>query len=203
LIIPKEYWVPIDGYEGWYEVSDQGRVRSVDRVVKFKNGKGSRAYKGQILKFRYHNGYAMVNLNKNKKMREHYVHRLVIENFTLHPKHKKWVNHKDGRKWNNKLSNLEWCTPKENSDHAIKHDLRNNNIEGLLASNNTRKKQVALIHYGEVVHLEPSALDMAKYLIKKEKITITNVDKVRYAIRYACQSGSLYQNMRFEYYKAS
>lgn len=84
-IMPNEYWVPIEGYEGWYEVSDQGRVRSVDRVVTFKNGKGSRFYKGQILKFRYHNGYAMVNLNKNKKMREHYVHRLVIENFTLHP----------------------------------------------------------------------------------------------------------------------
>lgn len=83
--MPNEYWVPIEGYDGWYEVSDQGHVRSVDRVVTFKNGKGSRFYKGQILKFRYHNGYAMVNLHKNKKMKEYYVHRLVIENFTLHP----------------------------------------------------------------------------------------------------------------------
>lgn len=202
-IMPNEYWVPIEGYEGWYEVSDQGRVRSVDRVVTFKNGKGSRFYKGQILKFRYHNGYAMVNLNKNKKMREHYVHRLVIENFTLHPKHRKWVNHKDGNKKNNRLSNLEWCTPKENNDHAIKHDLRNNNISGLLRTNDTKKKQVALIRYGEIAHIEPSALDMAKYLIKKKKLVGIPVDKARYAIRYACQSGRVYQNMRFEYYKAS
>ena len=202
--MPKEHWVAINGYEGWYEVSDLGRVRSIDRIVRFKNGKGSRFYKGKILKFRYHKGYAMVNLNKNKIMKEHYVHRLVIENFTLHPKYKKWVNHKDGRKYNNRLSNLEWCTPKENNDHAIKHNLRNNNnIAGILAANNNKKKQVALIQYGEIVHLESSALDMANYLINMNKLTNVTLDQARYAIRYACQSGRIYQNMRFEYYKAS
>lgn len=199
----REHWVPIDGYEGWYEVSDKGRVRSVDRWITSKNEDKPRFYKGKILKFRYHNGYAMVNLNKNKKMKEFYVHRLVIENFTLHPKHKKWVNHKDGRKWNNELSNLEWCTPKENSDHAIAHNLRNNNIEGLLKHSAKRKKQVAFIRYGAIVHLEDCAEDMAKYLARKHIISEDTVEKARWAIRYACQSGTAYKHINFEYYKAS
>lgn len=199
----REHWVPIDGYEGWYEISDKGRVRSVDRWITSKNEDKPRFYKGQIMKFRYHNGYTMVNLNKNKKMKEFYVHRLVIENFTLHPKHKKWVNHKDGRKWNNELSNLEWCTPKENNDHAIAYNLRNNNIEGLLKHSTKRKKQVAFIRYGAIIHLEDCAEDMAKYLARKHIISEDIVEKARWAIRYACQSGATYKHMNFEYYKAS
>lgn len=200
--IAKEHWVPITGYEGWYEVSDEGRVRSVDRIVYFKNGH-SRFYKGQIMKFRYHNGYAMVNLNKNKKMKEFYVHRLVIENFTLHPRNKKWVNHIDGDKSNNKLVNLEWCTPKENNDHAIKHELLVVNIDGLLRHSESRKRQVILIMYGGIYHIEPSAQDMAKFMVKHKLIKNTPAESVRWGIRAACQTKKPYKNFRFEYYTAA
>lgn len=193
-----ELWYPIDGYDGWYEVSNMGRVRSVDRVVHFRNDKGSRFYRGQLLKFRYHNGYAMVNLNKNKSMREYYVHRLVIENFTLHPRHRPWVNHKNGKKWDDRLENLEWCTPAENNEHACKHGLRHNNVSGILENNKRRQKPVEMRRDG-VVHTEPSALDMAKYLILHHLVPEDSVDRVRYAVRYASQSGRIYYNMSFKY----
>lgn len=78
-----EVWYPIEGYEGYYQVSSYGRVRSVDRTVQFRNGH-TRHYTGKVLMLRYHNGYTTVNLNKNGQLREHYVHRLVAENFLLH-----------------------------------------------------------------------------------------------------------------------
>ena len=197
ICIKPELWYPIEGYEGWYEVSSHGRIRSVDRVVKFKNGI-KRAYKGQLLKFRYHNGYAMVNLNKNKKMREFYVHRLVIENFKLHPVGKDWVNHINGKKWDNRVENLEWCTAKENNRHAVLTGLTAVNVSGLLELN--RKKQKAVLLYtndgNEIV--KPSALDMAKYCVK-HKFSNRDVDKLRYAIRYACQSASKCDGMHFKY----
>lgn len=136
-------------------------------------------------------------------MKEFYVHRLVIENFTLHPRHKKWVNHIDGNKTNNRLTNLEWCTPKENTDHAIRHNLKNDNINGLLKAANKRKRQVAFILYGRIYHIEPCAMDMAKYMVKHKLIRNTSPDTIRWGIRYACQTKSLYQNYRFEYFKAS
>ena len=195
----KEYWVPITGYEGWYEISTAGRIRSVDRVVKFKNGKGSRHYKGQILKFRYHNGYAMVNLNKNKVMKEHYVHRLVIENFTLHPKRKPWVNHKNGVKSDNSITNLEWCTPSENNIHAVKMGIRRDNVSGLLSYNNSRKRAVGMVVDDEVIYTGDCTTSLAKQLLKDHILKDASIDQAARAIQYACKSGRKYQGKSFKY----
>ena len=116
-----EIWRDIAGYKGWYQVSNMGRVRSVDRTVYFnsKSGKGSRFYKGQILKLKYHNGYQMVNLLQNNKLEVVYVHRLVLETFVPPVEGKTWCNHKNGIKSDNRVENLEWCTKEYNFEHAI------------------------------------------------------------------------------------
>ena len=93
-----EIWKDIAGYEGWYQVSNMGRVRSLDRIVYFKDGYRSRTYKGQILKLKYHHGYQMVNLLKNKHIDTVYIHRLVIETFVPRVEGKTWCNHKNGIK---------------------------------------------------------------------------------------------------------
>ena len=196
MIIIIECWAPIKGYEGWYEVSNAGNVRSVERVVTYKDGR-KRTYPSVILKTRLHNGYKMVNLNKNKKCKEAYVHRLVAEAFKLKPKNKPWVNHKNGIKLDCSSANLEWCTPSYNNEHAVKTGLRNDNVSGLLKHNDSMKKSVMAIINGKQV-IKPCAKDMAKYLIK-HGITSVDVDKARGSIKHSCLTGKLYKNIEFKY----
>lgn len=192
-----EVWYPIEGYEGYYQVSSYGRVRSVDRTVRFRNGH-TRHYTGKVLMLRYHNGYAMVNLNKNGQLREHYVHRLVAENFLLHFKGKDWVNHINGIKSDNRVENLEWCTPGENNEHARNTGLTTINISGILRSNVSKQKKVVIRLHDGTCHVEPSALDMAKYCIANRLINRDEYS-LRYAIRYACQSGAICGGYKFDY----
>ena len=117
-----EIWEWIEGYEGKYQVSNLGRVRSVDRWR--ANRSNGYIQKGQILKANLDHGYERVNLYKNGKMKHCRVHRLVAQTFLENPFGKEQVNHIDGNKRNNRLDNLEWCTPKENNQHAIDNKLK-------------------------------------------------------------------------------
>lgn len=108
-----EIWKPIKGYEGLYEVSNFGRVRSLDHIVKSKGG--TRMVKGRIIQSRSKtNGYMRVNLWKDNVANTFLVHRLVAEAFLDNPNNYTEVNHKDENKQNNKDSNLEWCTHQYN-----------------------------------------------------------------------------------------
>lgn len=116
-----EIWKDIQGYEGYYQVSNMGRVRSVDRVVT-QQGRG-KAFdghrKGKILKQREQNsGYYIVQLCKGGKYKAKTVHRIVAEEFLQKDIEKTDVNHKDGDKKNNRADNLEWCSKSENLKHA-------------------------------------------------------------------------------------
>ncbi len=114
-------WYPIKNYEGLYEVSDCGQVRSIDRVILGKDGVNY-PFKGRILYQTSHKDtkYFIVNLWKDNKGTSLYVHRLVCEAFIANPLNKPEVNHKDGNRQNNTKNNLEWCTRQENMQHA--HD---------------------------------------------------------------------------------
>lgn len=113
-----EKWIPIKGYEGWYEVSTNGYVRSVDRRVNFEDGRHA-TYKGRSIKTSINsNGYLIAGLWKNSKSKVVYIHRLLAEHFIPNPHKKKFVNHIDGNKLNNNLTNLEWVTILENNRHA-------------------------------------------------------------------------------------
>lgn len=113
-----EEWRPIQGYEGLYEVSDWGRVKSVDRIITRKNGR-KLPFKEKILKGGKNNmGYLLVCLNKDGKETWKLVHRLVAEAFLPNPQNLPQVNHKDETPTNNHVENLEWCTAKYNTNYG-------------------------------------------------------------------------------------
>lgn len=121
-----EIWKSVEGYEGLYEVSNMGHVRSVDRIIIRKNGIKLRC-KGKELYFtiskvdeRSHRPRASVQLWKNNIATLHRVHRLVAKAFIPNPENKPTVNHIDGNPLNNCVENLEWNTFSENQIHAYK-----------------------------------------------------------------------------------
>lgn len=111
-----EEWRPVIGYEGLYEVSSLGRVRSLDKYVK---GKGYRLHKGKVLSpTKNKNGYLKVNLHCNGKRKTITVHRLVAQAFIPNPDNLPQVNHRDEDKTNNRVENLEMCDVKYNLSYG-------------------------------------------------------------------------------------
>ena len=113
----------IDGYKGYYQVSNFDRVRSLDRVIK-NYPSGLRTMKSVVLKTRIGStGYLIIDLCKDGKKKGHKIHRLKAFAFIPNPFGFKFINHKDGNKLNNDLSNLEWCNASYNITHAYKQNL--------------------------------------------------------------------------------
>ena len=104
-----EIWKDIEGYEGLYQVSNMGRVKSVERTV--RNGRGYRIVPEKI-KEPYDNGhgYLLVALYKDGNREQPLVHRLVATAFLENPDNLPEVNHKDENKYNNCMDNLEYCS---------------------------------------------------------------------------------------------
>lgn len=117
----KEEWKPIKNYENEYEVSNLGRVRSLDRYIKSISSKtGLQFKKGQILKQKTNKvtGYKTITLWRDNKQKGYNVHRLVAEHFLPVKDGKNTVNHINGDKTNNRVGNLEWVSYGENLSHA-------------------------------------------------------------------------------------
>ena len=139
-----EEWKSIPGYEGLYEVSSYGRVRSVDRYVKYLNGM-IHLHKGKMLSPGIRSdGYLQVSLCCNGKYKTISIHRLVAQAFLPNPYNLPMINHKDEVKTNNSADNLEWCTVKYNS-----------NYKGVLKRRSQRMKENGIY--------EKIALKMKKY----------------------------------------
>lgn len=109
-----EIWKDIQGYEGFYQVSNFGNVRSL---------KWNHSNQIRLLTPFENDGYKRVGIRKNNVLKNYLIHVLVAKAFIPNPKNKPCVNHMDGNKTNNNVSNLEWVTYSENTIHAKNHNL--------------------------------------------------------------------------------
>lgn len=109
-----DLWVPINGYEGLYEVSSAGVIRSLPRVDRF-----GRSIPGVVLKlYKHSSGYSSVGLCKCGVKTQYLVHRIVASNFIGQPPEGFVANHINGNKKDNRVENLEWCSMADNNKHA-------------------------------------------------------------------------------------
>ena len=114
----EEIWKDIKGYEGLYQVSNLGRVKSLARTI-YKVDGTTQTFKDKIRSATFNGrGYLQVGLSKEGSYTTFKVHRLVANTFIPNPYNKTQVNHIDGNKDNNHRSNLEWCNHKYNMKHA-------------------------------------------------------------------------------------
>lgn len=121
-----EIWKDIKGYEGLYQVSNYGRVKSLSRLKKNFNVNTKtmdaiilpeKIRKPQLTRY----GYYRIGLTKNSKQIYYSVHRLVAEAFIPNPDNLPQINHKDENKTNNEVTNLEWCTAKYNGNYGARN----------------------------------------------------------------------------------
>lgn len=119
----KEIWKDIKEYEGKYQVSNLGKVKSLFREKRTKCN-GVQLVNERVLAPNLNGLYSTVTLSKDGIVTTRTIHSLVLKNFIENPLNKPCCNHKDGKKRNNIVSNLEWCTYSENLKHAFRHNLR-------------------------------------------------------------------------------
>lgn len=192
----EEIWKDIVGYEGLYQVSNFGRVKSLDR---YRIGKrGSKTFcKGRIMSLnKMRNGYSLVQLMKNKKSCAFLVHRLVALAFIPIQHGKSYVDHIDGERGNNLVSNLRWCTAKEN----LNFDLARKNIS---ASNRASEKCRKHIMNLQKSCIKPVVIVFPNGEIKEyESVKATEIDGFEHSHVSACCIGKLKHHRKCKcYYK--
>lgn len=139
----QEIWKDIIGYEGIYQISSLGRVKSVSRCVNHING--VRHVHSKILKPNSCSLYLNISLSRKCVMNRFTIHRLVAKAFIPNPNNLPQVNHRDGNKFNNKVENLEWCSSSDNQKHAYRIGLKKSPNLGRFGSLNHSSK--AIIQY--------------------------------------------------------
>lgn len=137
-----EEWKDIEGYEGLYQVSNEGRVKSLN----FNHTKQEKILKCTKTK----DGYLRVGLYQDWKQVRKYIHRLVAEAFIENPNNYKEVNHKDEDKTNNHVENLEWCTPNYNINYGSRTERCSKRVDQINVST------------GEVVHQWGSTMECGR-----------------------------------------
>lgn len=150
-----EEWRDAAGYEGLYQVSDQGRVKSLERTYIDKSGR-KQTVKERILKpFLTKKGYLLVGLHNGGKRKTFKVHRLVCTAFHENPENKPCVNHINEDKTDNRAVNLEWCTVKENNNYGSRNE----------RSAKNRSKSVGQYSLdGKLIKIWPSTIEVQRQM---------------------------------------
>lgn len=157
-----EVWKDIVGYEGLYQISNLGRVKSLKRKVYAGRNRMRWQYERILSNNKTNgNGYIVVSLNKESKSKNKYVHRLVAEAFLENPNNYKYINHKDQNTFNNNANNLEFCTAQYNSTYRDAHIKR-----GLKFRNNlvNSKKVYQLDENENIIKEFPSMAEASREL---------------------------------------
>ena len=147
----RRIWKDIEGYEGLYQISNFGEVKSLAREIDNFN---QCCDKDKLLSGGIKRGYRQVILLKDSRRKYVSVHRLVANAFIPNPNNLPIINHKDEDKLNNKADNLEWCDYKYNTNYGT----------GLKRRANSHKKPVCRIDKNGIKHIYPSATDAARIL---------------------------------------
>lgn len=178
-----ELWRDIPNYEDYYQVSNFGRIKSLDRkALVFKpqlNKTIPKRIYGHYMCFIPHRGYSLVCLTKNNKSQTLPVHRIVAKVFIPNDLNKSCINHKDCNKSNNHINNLEWVTHKENKEHSGLNGMnaRGEN-QGLSKLNNSQVRVIKRINdmqYKEIAkifNVHPSTISYIKRGITWKHIQI-------------------------------
>lgn len=144
-----EVWKPVKGYEGLYEVSNLGNVRSVDRHV--MNGNRCCLLKGKPRKpYFISTGYLMADLFKNGQGKKYLIHRLVAEAFIPNPENLPCIDHINTIKTDNRVENLRWCSNKENMNNPLTRE----HINIKIRSEEVQEKRLATIRKNQSYHCE-------------------------------------------------
>lgn len=171
----EEVWKDIPEYEGLYQVSNLGRVRSLDRYIPTRTGRGKQT--GRVLKLhKCYKGYLRVGLSVDKKTFRTGAHRLVAKAFIPNPENKPQVNHVNGIKNDNNVNNLEWVTNTENINHAFKNNLIN-------------------LKYGENHHMSKiTNKQMDEILVKRKNGYTLNQLSIEYKLSISAISNRINKN---------
>jgi len=141
----KENWKDVIGFEGYYQISNLGRVKSLVRL-------GNRVEK--ILKpYRNDKRYYFVDLKIRDNRKQYRLHRLLADHFIPQPFNKQYVSHIDGNRANNKLNNLEWVNSIENACHAMKIKGGTSRYTGVHRYKKTNKWQSQITHKSKRINL--------------------------------------------------
>lgn len=175
VFMENEIWKDIESYEGYYQISNFGRVKSLSRIL--WNGKVFHKSKEKIMHCPLNSsGYYKTSLYRNKKCRQHLVHRLVAQAFIPNLENKPFINHINGIRNDNTLENLEWVTPSENIRHMF----------CVLNYQKTEKQR------------EATRINARKAIIKNKKLSDDQVRTIRKLSEQGFSSRKIIKEMQLE-----
>lgn len=179
MLLPKQIWKDIEGYEGLYQVSNTGKVRSLN----YRHTGKTKVLKQNTKD----NGYKRIGLNRNGKNKGYLVHRLVALAFIPNPNNYPIINHIDEDKTNNTVWNLEWCTYEYNNNYGtIKEKLSKAKKGKFKGGNNSNAKPVLMLTLnGEFIKRFNSVVEANEYLGQpRSRDNISNCARGKYKTAY-------------------
>lgn len=194
----EEVWkdvVGYDGFEGYYQISNQGNVKSLARTV-IKSDGVIQHRKERIMSKRIStDGYYIAKFNVNKKSKTVGIHILVAQHFIVNPEPeiRTEVNHKDCNRKNNCVENLNWCTHEENIAYSAALGHYKNRTE----DKNGRAVRIRII-FNENEYMDFNCIGLAAQYLINNNFTCANINSIRGSITQSAKSGNKYLGLNFE-----
>jgi len=171
-----EIWKDIEGYEGFYQISNKGKVKSLKRIINKRDGRKCYVKEKILKQVPDKDGYAKCSLTCFKGRRKPIiVHRVIAKNFICNPQNKPQVNHIDGNKKNNDLNNLEWVTLSENRIHAYATGLQNGKAKEGSRNNLSKLNEMQVLTIKTLLHNKWTCAKIAKSF----SVTQSNISYIK------------------------